>query len=343
MKTVTLVAFEDWVRESLNKPVYVVGPLLPPGYDTEPDQITTTTKPGDLEIGSFLDSMRSITTESVLLISFGTVFWPKLEGQLEALVDALIDPVLCHPSPLAIMPGTLLETTKTSGIDMTATWAQQYILSHPATGYFLTHCGHGGTFDALSRGIPMICWPFEADQPIVAVHVSQNLNVAFHLMEVRTGKGLQPLHDGYDPQGTRAAMQVEFREMGKKKGRNAQKMQVLGIILNVGFPNTESGGGFYSSSLARLAVPKFGADTPSLCDKTDIWMTGKPSIHISDTRRLEQKYWQTIRAKKHRKRQYLPERLCCIFYQSTTRMCRSRIVARECLPYAGHGTTGITA
>jgi hypothetical protein len=52
-------------------------------------------------------------------------------------------------------------------------------------------------------------------------------------MEVRTGKGLQPLHSGYAPQGTRAAMQVEFREVidqcrsevGQEKRRNAQRIQ----------------------------------------------------------------------------------------------------------------------
>lgn len=57
--------------------------------------------------------------------------------------------------------------------------------------------------------------------------------MAFHLIEVRTAKGLQPLRSGYVPRGTREAMQAEFREVidhcrgavGNEKRRNAQRMQ----------------------------------------------------------------------------------------------------------------------
>ncbi|KAJ7323852.1 hypothetical protein DFH08DRAFT_346130 [Mycena albidolilacea] len=233
----TLIAFEDWVRESLHKPIYVVGPLLPLGYGVQ--QIPMSNKPVDVEIRSFLDSMKSRYGEkSVLFISFGSVFWPKLANQIEDLVDALLEKqfpfILCNASPAAIVPDELVTKINASGIGKAAAWApQQYIMTHPATGWFLGHCGHGGVLEALTAGVPMICWPFQADQPIAAVHLSQNLNVAFHLMEVRTGKGLQPLHSGYAPQGTRAAMQVEFRgvidqcrsEVGQEKRRNAQRIQ----------------------------------------------------------------------------------------------------------------------
>jgi hypothetical protein len=74
-----------------------------------------------------------------------------------------------------------------------------------------------------------ICWPFQADQPFEAVHLSENLNVAFHLIEVRTAKGLLPLHNGRVPRGTREAVRAEFREVldlcggevGREKRKNA--------------------------------------------------------------------------------------------------------------------------
>ncbi|KAJ6562255.1 UDP-Glycosyltransferase/glycogen phosphorylase, partial [Mycena capillaripes] len=234
----TLVAFEIWVKETLHKPVYSVGPLLPPGYGKK--QALTSTSPRDVEIKSFLASMGSkFGDKSVLFISFGTVFWPKLEGQIEDFIDVLIEKqlpfILCHASPFAIVPNALSKKIKNSGIGMASAWApQQFILTHPATGWFLTHCGNGGITESLASGVPMICWPFQADQPIAAVHLSQNLNMAFHLMEVRTAKGLQPLHSGYVPRGRRDAMQAEFREVldhcrgevGKEKRRNAQQMQV---------------------------------------------------------------------------------------------------------------------
>jgi hypothetical protein len=104
-----------------------------------------------------------------------------------------------------------------------------------------------------------ICWPFQADQPIAAVHLSQNLNVAFHLMEVRSGTGLQPLHNGYAPQGTRAAMQVEFRDIidqcrsdvGNEKRQNARKIQAeLANAWNTGGSASLAIKDFFASYLA---------------------------------------------------------------------------------------------
>lgn len=72
------------------------------------------------------------------------------------------------------------------------------------------------------------------DQPIAAMHLLHNLNVAFHLLQIRTGTGLQPLYGGEVPVGTRVAMRAEFKqtlddcrgEVGKEKRRNAERMRV---------------------------------------------------------------------------------------------------------------------
>jgi hypothetical protein len=53
----SFAAFEAWVRETLHKPVYAVGPLLPPGYGEKQSSPAITTK--DVKIESFLDTMRS--------------------------------------------------------------------------------------------------------------------------------------------------------------------------------------------------------------------------------------------------------------------------------------------
>ena len=81
-----------------------------------------------------------------------------------------------------------------------------------------------------------ICWPFNSDQPIGAAHLTENLNVAFELFQVRTGEGLKLIHrNGLTPQGTRAAVGIELRhtidlchsEKGQELRRNAEKFRVM--------------------------------------------------------------------------------------------------------------------
>ncbi len=79
-----------------------------------------------------------------------------------------------------------------------------------------------------------ICWPYHADQPTNAAHLSYNLDVAYELVEVRTGLGLKPiLRTGRVPIGTIEAVREEatsvldnaFLADGERKRANIKKLR----------------------------------------------------------------------------------------------------------------------
>ena len=59
-----------------------------------------------------------------------------------------------------------------------------------------------------------IFWPFEADQPLNAVNMTENFDAAYELIEVRTGDGEKPaFRNGKKPAGTIEAVKAEARDV----------------------------------------------------------------------------------------------------------------------------------
>eukprot|EP00253_Pinus_taeda_P032494 PITA_32494 len=80
----------------------------------------------------------------------------------------------------AILPTEFIEETKDRGLLLG--WAPQIkVLSHPSVGGFLTHSGWNSTLESISGGVPMICWPFLADQHINARFICEEWGIGMHL------------------------------------------------------------------------------------------------------------------------------------------------------------------
>jgi UDP:flavonoid glycosyltransferase YjiC (YdhE family) len=63
----------------------------------------------------------------------------------------------------AVLPPEFLAATADRGL--MASWCpQQEVLDHPSVGAFLTHSGWNSTLEAMCGGVPVISWPFFADQ-----------------------------------------------------------------------------------------------------------------------------------------------------------------------------------
>ncbi|EIN06266.1 UDP-Glycosyltransferase/glycogen phosphorylase [Punctularia strigosozonata HHB-11173 SS5] len=232
-------AVEEWMasRDPPRK-VYSIGPQSASAPEKAESVQSSTADPAT----AFLDSkLESHGAHSVVYISFGTTWGPWGNPQpLWTLLDVLIERnvpfILGHASPQAIIPDEVSAKVERSGLGLLSKWTpQQTILDHKATGWFLTHAGQNSVVESLGAGIPMICWPFLGDQPINTAVLSVNLNVAYQLLEVRSGRhGLKPLHrTGRAPEGTPEAVRREFIDVlekmkgpdGAAKRANAEKIR----------------------------------------------------------------------------------------------------------------------
>ncbi|KAI1796353.1 UDP-Glycosyltransferase/glycogen phosphorylase [Ganoderma leucocontextum] len=215
---------KTWFAET-GRPAYAVGPLLPSASKATAAANEGKQSAESSEIQEFLDAtLKSSGEKSLVYISFGSIFWPSgnpdsIWAVLEVIMELNIPFILSHASPFAAkIPDEITEKVKAYGKGVLSPWTpQQLILDHPATGWFIAHGGHNGVTEAISAGVPQIVWPFGGDQPQNAVHIADQLQIGYELLEVRTGDGLKPIYrTGYTPKGTIEAIKAEVREVLQK-------------------------------------------------------------------------------------------------------------------------------
>ncbi|GAA0183843.1 transferase [Lithospermum erythrorhizon] len=189
----------------------------------------------DPRVFEWLDSR---APESVLFVNYGCVA-VMTERQFQELAWGIANskkPFLWIVRPDVVKDGSatlseeFLEETKERGF--ITTWcAQEQVLRHPAVGAFFTHCGWNSMTESICGGVPVICWPWNADQ-MTNCYCSCNI----------WGIGMEVDPDVKREKISRQIVEMMQGEKGKEMRRNAQEWKRKAEI------STDAGG----SSLNNL-------------------------------------------------------------------------------------------
>ncbi|KAJ9537690.1 hypothetical protein OSB04_030423 [Centaurea solstitialis] len=133
--------------------------------------------------------LKSKEPNSVIYVSFGSSTMMSLEELNEfgwGLAESGYSFLWIIRSNLVVGESAALgpefEECIEKGKGFVASWcSQEKVLNHPSVGGFLTHCGWGSTIESLSAGVPMICWPYLADQMINCRYVCKEWGVGLEM------------------------------------------------------------------------------------------------------------------------------------------------------------------
>ncbi|KAL7086801.1 hypothetical protein ACP275_13G023900 [Erythranthe tilingii] len=85
-----------------------------------------------------------------------------------------------YEDPGEVLPEGFLE--RTVGIGKVVGWAPQMaVLSHPAVGGFVSHCGWNSTLESVWCGVPMAVWPLAAEQQANAFQLVREFGMAVEI------------------------------------------------------------------------------------------------------------------------------------------------------------------
>ncbi|WCJ31911.1 UDP-Glycosyltransferase superfamily protein [Euphorbia peplus] len=172
----TFDAFEEKVLKAItankfSRNIYTIGPLnllVKHVSSSQSKSIESSLWKEDSECLDWLDKREA---KSVVYVNYGSVammtgehlkeFAQGLANTKYSFLWIIRKDIIMGDS--AMLPEGFLEEISDRGL-LTSWCSQEKVLAHPAVGVFVTHCGWNSTMETVSHGVPIIGWPFFADQ-----------------------------------------------------------------------------------------------------------------------------------------------------------------------------------
>ncbi|WVW83985.1 hypothetical protein I302_106010 [Kwoniella bestiolae CBS 10118] len=214
--------------KKLGHKVLFTGPLLPLQVDDRGMKL-------DSDLQLFLDrALDEKGKNSVIYISFGTLMFPPKPHQLSVLLDVLIEHeirfiLVQGVAPMELQTLAREKITKNNYTDKArlVQWVYQFgVLSHEATGWFVTHGGSNSTMEGLRTRTPMLFWPGETDQAWISSTLSQTYKVGYEFLQIRNGPNIgrkTARSPNTVVEGTGEAMRKEFTDIFENLGNERDK------------------------------------------------------------------------------------------------------------------------
>lgn len=177
----TVYELESETLSALNKiqPNYAVGPI------SFTNNLSTYTVSRSLWSESDCSGwLQSKPPGSVLYVSFGSF----LQASKHVIGEIAHGLLLSRVSFIwvvredADLPSGFRDEIEERGLIVP--WCDQIkVLSNPAVGGFLTHCGWNSVLESIWCGVPMICYPLDYDQPMNRKLVVEDWRIGINLRE----------------------------------------------------------------------------------------------------------------------------------------------------------------